>query len=157
VRRAVEIGTLGGYSGMWIALGLPPGGRLITLEVSEKHAQVARQNFQRAPEVAGKVEVRAGDAHQTLQKLALEGPFDFCFIDAEKSGYDRYLDWALAHVRVGGLVAAHNAFRAGDVLRLEKEGSDVVRAANERFAREPRLLSTIYPGGDGMAVGVIME
>jgi predicted O-methyltransferase YrrM len=155
VRKALEIGTLGGHSGTWIARGLPPDGKLITLDVNETHAAVARENFRRAG-VADKVEVRVGDAHQTLETLGDEGPFDFCFIDADKSGYDHYLDWALAHVRVGGLIAAHNAFRGGDVLKQEREGSDTIHATNRRFAREPRLLSTIYPGGDGIVMGVVL-
>jgi caffeoyl-CoA O-methyltransferase len=154
-RKAVEIGTLGGYSGTWIARGLLPGGKLITLEVSEKHAATARENFARTG-VADRVEVRVGDAHESLKKLAAEGPFDLCFIDAEKTGYDRYLDWALAHVRAGGLIAAHNAFHGGDVLKHERDGSDVVHAVNARFASEPRLLATIYPGGDGLVMGIVL-
>lgn len=156
VKKAVEIGTLGGYSGIWIARGLAPGGKLITLEQSEKHAAVAREHFLRAG-VGDRVEVRVGDAHQTLPKVAAEGPFDFCFMDADKSGYDAYLTWALTNVRPGGLIAAHNAFRGGDVLnkRGRDADTDAVRAANERFAREPRLLSTIFPAGDGTVIGVV--
>lgn len=157
VKKAVEIGTLGGYSGIWIARGLAPGGKLITLERSDKHAAVAREHFQRAG-VADRVEVRVGDAHQTLPKVAAEGPFDFCFMDADKSGYDVYLTWALANVRAGGLIAAHNAFRGGDVLNSpgRDADTDAVRAASERFAREPRLLSTIFPAGDGTVIGVVV-
>ena len=94
VMKAVEIGTLGGYSGTWIARGLPAGGRLITLEKEPKHAEIARQHFAAAG-VLDRVDIRIGDAHQTLRSLAAEGPFDFVFIDAEKTGNDAYYDWAI--------------------------------------------------------------
>ncbi|MFN0152529.1 MAG: O-methyltransferase [bacterium] len=156
-RRAVEIGTLGGYSAIWIARGLAPGGRLITIDASSKHASVARANVARAG--LDCVEVREGNAHQLLPKLTAEGPFDFCFIDAEKVGYDAYLTWALANVRVGGAIAAHNAFRGGELLEAAKADADTVamRAVNERFAREPRLAATIFPAGDGTLFGIVRE
>jgi caffeoyl-CoA O-methyltransferase len=100
VRQAVEIGTLGGYSGTWIARGLPPDGRLVTLEKDPAYAAVAREHFALSG-VANKVEVRVGDAHGLLPKLAAEGPFDFVFIDAEKEGYPAYLDWAEANSTSG--------------------------------------------------------
>jgi len=155
-RLAVEVGTLGGYSGIWIARGLAPGGRLITLEVSEGHATVARRAFERAG-LADRVEVLVGDAHQTLRSIAPRGPFDFCFIDAEKTGYPAYLDWALANVRPGGVIAAHNAFRGGALLdpSVRDADTDAVRAVSERFARDPRLVATIFPAGDGTVIGVV--
>jgi predicted O-methyltransferase YrrM len=157
-RRVVEIGTLGGYSGIWLARGLPEGGRLITLELEPAHAAIAREHFALAG-VAGRVEVRVGDAHDLLPALRPEGPFDFCFIDADKTSYDDYLDWALANVRPGGVIAAHNAFRRGTILDSSNQDDNTraVRAFNARFAAEPRLLSTIYPGGDGTLVGVVLE
>ncbi len=155
-RRAVEIGTLGGYSGAWIARGLAPDGRLITLEKEPRHAEVAREHFALAG-VADRVDVRVGDAHTLLPALAAEGPFDFCFIDAEKDGYPAYLDWALANLRPGGVVAAHNAFRHGAVVAGDRgeAATEVMRAFNRRCAAEPRLVSTIFPAGDGMVVGVV--
>jgi caffeoyl-CoA O-methyltransferase len=155
-RRVVEIGTLGGYSGIWLARGLPAGGRLITLEKEPRHAAVAREHFARAG-LAGQVELRLGDALELLPALAREGPFDFCFIDADKLDYGPYLDWALSNVRPGGIIAAHNAFRQGAVLDQADTSPDTVyiRAFNRRFATEPRLLSTIFPAGDGMLVGVV--
>jgi caffeoyl-CoA O-methyltransferase len=155
-RRVVEIGTLGGYSGTWLARGLPAGGRLITLEKSARHAAVAREHFALAG-VADRVEVREGDAHDTLRGLSREGPFDFCFIDADKVSYGHYLDWALENVRPGGLITAHNAFRGGALLDHTEvnEDNQAMRAFNARFAAEPRLLATIYPGGDGTLVGVV--
>ena len=156
-RRVVEIGTLGGYSGIWLARGLPADGRLITLEKEPKHAEVAREHFALAG-LEARVDLRLGDANDLLPALAAEGPFDFCFIDADKLGYDAYLTWALANIRPGGLVAAHNAFRGGAVLNTADQSPDMVymRQFNERFASEPRLLSTIYPAGDGLLVGVVL-
>ncbi len=156
-RRVVEIGTLGGYSGTWLARGLPADGRLITLEMEPHHADVARDHFALAG-VSDKVDLRIGNAHALLPGLSSEGPFDFCFIDAEKTGYDAYLDWALANVRPGGIIAAHNAFRGGAVLDENDHAPDVahMRAFNQRFAAEPRLLATIFPAGDGTLVGVVV-
>ncbi len=155
-RRVVEIGTLGGYSGTWLARGLPVDGRLITLELEPHHAEVAREHFALSG-VADKVEVRVGDAHALLPGLSAIGPFDFCFIDAEKTGYDAYLDWALANVRQGGVIAAHNAFRGGALLDEtdNDRDSETMRRFNQRFATEPRLLATIFPAGDGTLAGVV--
>jgi caffeoyl-CoA O-methyltransferase len=156
-RRVVEIGTLGGYSGIWLARGLPADGRLITLEKEPRHAAVAREHFALAG-LEGKVDLRLGDAKDTLPALAAEGTVDFCFIDADKLDYGAYLDWALANVRPGGIIAAHNAFRGGAVLDAADKSPETnyLRAFNERFATEPRLLSTIYPAGDGMLIGVVL-
>jgi caffeoyl-CoA O-methyltransferase len=155
-RRVVEIGTLGGYSGIWIARGLPADGRLITLEKEPRHAEVAREHFALAG-VADKVEIRMGEAQHSLPALSAEGPFDFCFIDADKRGYGDYLDWALNNVRSGGVIAAHNAFRHGAILDDQdgSEDSRTIRAVNQRFASDPRLVSTIFPAGDGTVVGVV--
>jgi predicted O-methyltransferase YrrM len=155
-RTAVEIGTLGGYSGIWIARGLPTDGKLVTLEKEPRHADVAREHFTLAG-IADRVDLRLGDAKQLMPALAREGPFDFCFIDAEKLDYGVYLDWALANVRGGGIIAAHNAFRHGDILNQNDHSPDAenMRQFNQRFAREPRLLSTIFPAGDGMLIGIV--
>lgn len=154
-RKAIEIGTLGGYSGIWLARGLPPGGRLITLEREPKHAAVAREHFEAAG-VADRVEIRIGNARETLKTLSADGPFDFVFIDAEKSGYPAYFDWALANVRVGGVIAAHNAFRHGAVVdaRDAEADTETMRAFTRRVAAEPRVISTIYPGGDGTLIAI---
>ena len=155
-RLAVEIGTLGGYSGVWIARGLPASGRLITLELSEKHAAVATDHFEMAG-VADKVEVRVGDAHDLLQYLASEGPFEFVFIDAEKEGYPAYLDWAEANLRPRGILAAHNAFRHGAVVDWSNSDPKVVatRSFNERLAGDDRFITTVVPAGDGIVLGVL--
>jgi len=154
-RRVIEIGTLGGYSGIWIARGLAPGGKLITLEKEPFHARVAEQHFALAG-LADRIEVRVGEALRSLASLAAEGPFDFVFIDAEKPDYPSYFEWALVNLRVGGVMAAHNAFRKGDILnRVDpEENTRILQDFNQRASREPRLISTIYPGGDGMLVGV---
>jgi predicted O-methyltransferase YrrM len=157
-RLAVEIGTLGGYSGVWIARGLPPGGKLITIELSEEHAAVAADHFEMAG-VADKVELRAGDAHDLLQDMVHEGPFEFVFIDAEKEGYPAYLDWAEANLRPRGIVAGHNAFRHGAIVNADDSDPNAVamRQFNERLASDDRFISTIFPAGDGTAMAVLRK
>ena len=154
-RKAVEIGTLGGYSGIWIARGLLPGGKLFTLDKEAKHAEVARMHFAEAG-LSEVIEVRVGDAHQLLNQLSAEGPFDFVFIDAEKPGYPAYFDWALENLRLGGIIAAHNAFRRGSVAGLGKDdaNSELMRQFNRQVANESRLISTIFPAGDGTLISV---
>jgi predicted O-methyltransferase YrrM len=153
---ALEIGTLGGYSGTWIARGLPAGGRLITLELDPQRAKIASEHFRLAG-VDDRVEIRVGDAHRLLLDLANHPPFDFVFIDAEKEGYPAYLEWTLDHLRPGGVLAAHNAFRKGAILDLKNVDSAVsaTREFNRRVADDPRLMSTIFPAGDGMTIAVL--
>lgn len=155
-RKVLEIGTLGGYSGIWLARGLAANGKLITVEREPRHAEVAREHFALAG-LRDRVEIRLGDAHALLPALSAEAPFDVCFIDAEKEGYPVYLDWALVNVRPGGIIAAHNAFRNGTVADSANHDADaeLMRAFNRRFANEPRLLATIFPAGDGMTIGVV--
>jgi len=152
--KAVEIGTLGGYSGIWIARGLATGGKLYTLEKSEKHAEVAQQHF-RAAGVDDRVEIVIGDAHQSLPNIAAHGFFDFVFIDADKSSYDAYYDWAVGNVRTGGIIAAHNVFRGGNILNPNQdEEIKSFDAFIRRVAHDPRVISTVYPAGDGTLVAV---
>jgi predicted O-methyltransferase YrrM len=155
---AVEIGTLGGYSGIWIARGMAFGGRLITLEIDAKHAQVARQNFDRAG-VGNLVEVREGDAKNLLEDLSTDAPFDLVFIDAQKNDYLHYLEWAENNIVIGGLIVAHNALRGGSIVddSGQDEATQSMREFNRRIAENPKLLSTIYPGGDGMVIAVKIE
>ena len=154
-RLVLEIGTLGGYSGVWIARGLPPSGRLITLEVSHEHAAVAAEHFDLAG-VTDVVELRIGDAHELLPDLVDEGPFDFAFFDADKLGLPDYLKWAESNLRPRGIVAAHNAFRHGAVAEADNDDPSVIamREFNHRLATSDHLISTLYPAGDGIAVAV---
>ena len=152
-RRMVEIGTLAGYSGTWLARALPDGGRLFTLEANARHARVARASFERAG-LAERVQLLEGPALDSLQELSAQGPFDLVFIDADKGGYPQYLAWTLEHLRVGGIIAAHNAFRGGRVLAAEADDDGAMDAFNRSLAAEPRLSSTILSIGDGMAVGL---
>jgi len=156
-RDVLEIGTLGGYSAIWMARALPPDGRLVTLELREERAALARDFVARAglDEV---VQVRVGDALELLNELDEEDArFDVVFIDADKERYGEYLDWALALVRSGGLILADNAFQHGRVLDEESESEAVraVQAFNERLARDPRLVSTVLPVRDGLTVSVV--
>ncbi len=155
VSKAVEIGTLGGYSSLCIIRGLTPGGKLITLEKNPFHARVAHENFERAG-VANQVEIRMGEAAELLAGMVDEGPFDFVFIDADKTSYQEYLDWAVDNLKIGGVVAAHNAFLHGRIAdpHQRDDATQAIRAFNDQIARDPRLLATIYPGGDGMAIAV---
>jgi len=154
-RKAVEIGTLGGYSGIWIARGLLPGGKLYTLDKEPQHAAVARNNFAAAG-LSEVVEVRVGEAIELLGDLDAEAPFDFVFIDADKAGYPVYFEWALNHTRGRGIIAAHNAFQEGSVAGTmqDTEQSILMRQFNQQVAGDKRLVSTIYPAGDGTLIAV---
>ena len=152
-RKVVEIGALAGYSGVWMARALPPGGKLITLEKSSKHAAVSRASYERAG-VSDRVELREGDGMTLLGKLSAEAPFDFVFIDADKVSYPQYLAWTVDNLRTGGMVAAHNALRDGRVLAPESDDDRMMDAFNRALAAETRLDSFIIGVGDGMAVGI---
>jgi predicted O-methyltransferase YrrM len=151
-QHALEIGTLAGYSGVWIARGLVSGGRLVTLEYDERHARIARAEFERAG-LSAQVDVREGPALDSLPALASEAPFDFVFIDADKDNYPDYLDWAIRLTRPGAAILAHNAYLDGAI--VAEDGSARVaamRAFNQRLASDPALVSTIVPLRDGMSL-----
>jgi predicted O-methyltransferase YrrM len=154
-RRILEIGTLGGYSTIWLARALPPDGRLVTLEYSPKHAEVARRNIERAG-FAAQVEVKVGAAIDTLPSL--EGPFDFVFIDADKTGYPDYFRWALRLARPGTVIVADNVVRAGKVMDPQGDANaEGVRRMLELAAAEPRVEATAVQtvgskGWDGFAL-----
>lgn len=152
-RKAVEIGTLAGYSGTWLARALPEDGKLYTLEVNPKHAAVARSNFERAG-LNGRIELIEGPALESLNRIEPHGPFDFVFIDANKDGYPDYLGWAVQNLRQGGIVAAHNALRGGRVAAPRSEDDLGMHNFNRMLAAESQLFSTILSVGDGMAVGI---
>ncbi len=152
-RKAVEIGALGGYSGTWLARGLPADGMLYSLEKSSKHAVVARACFNRAG-VADRTQVIEGDAQQSLQKLSKSGPFDFVFIDADKGGYPAYLAWATDNLRSGGMVTAHNAIRGGRVLNPQSEDEQAIATFNRTLAEHPAFHGLVLDIGDGTAIGI---
>lgn len=152
-KKVIEIGALAGYSGVWLARALPIGGHLYTLEKSSKHAKVVRASFEKAG-VADRAEVMEGSALDMLKKLEPKAPFDFIFIDADKPGYKDYLAWSVEHLRSGGMVTAHNAFREGRVLTPQSEDDHGMDMFNRSLAGDPRLESTIIGVGDGLAVGI---
>jgi predicted O-methyltransferase YrrM len=162
-RSILEIGTLGGYSTIWLARALPAGGHLITLEANSKHAGVALANFARAG-LADTVELRVGRALDTLPQLAAEGrgPFDVVFIDADKQNNPEYFAWALELSRCGSLIIVDNVVRNGAVLDPASEDPGVrgVRRLNERLAAEPRVSAVAVQivgskGYDGMAIVLV--
>jgi caffeoyl-CoA O-methyltransferase len=154
-KRIVEIGTLGGYSGVCLARALPPGGRLDTFEASPKHAGVAAESFRLAG-VADRVRIHVGLASERLADVEGEGPFDLVFVDADKAGYPAYLEWAATNLRVGGTVIADNVFRraAVPVQGDDPRAIDGIRRFNETLARSGRFRATMLPLEDGFAVGV---
>lgn len=145
-KRILEIGTLGGYSAIHLARALPENGALISLELDERHADVARENVAEA-RLAKQIDVRVGDARELLAGMAEngEGPFDLVFIDADKGGYPEYLGWALRLSRPGSLILGDNAIRGGSVLDPGDESSRAIREFNEKLARDPRLTSLVLP------------
>jgi predicted O-methyltransferase YrrM len=162
-RSILEIGTLGGYSTIWLARALPAGGRLITLEADPKHAEVARANIARAG-LADVVELRQGRALDTLPQLAAErrGPFDLIFIDADKPSNPDYVVWALALSRRGSLIVIDNVVREGAVADAGSDDPSVrgVRRMNELLAAEPRVSATAIQtvgskGYDGFALALV--
>jgi predicted O-methyltransferase YrrM len=152
-RRVLEVGTLGGYSGVWIARALGPGGKLVTIELDPDFARIARRSFEKAG-VSERVEVLEGPALDILP--ALEPGFDAIFLDADKEPLAEYYGAALGLLRVGGLLLCDNAFFNGRVVDLADRKPDVegVRAFNRLAASDPRLLATVLPVRDGLLVGV---
>ena len=144
-RRILEIGTLGGYSTIWLARALPPDGKLITLELDPKHAEIARGNIARAG-LAERVELRFGAALESLNDLAAEqaGPFDLIFIDADKANMAAYFDFALKLSRKGSLIIADNVVRKGAVLDAASNDVSVQGARRflERLSKEARVTAT---------------
>lgn len=160
-RRILEVGTLAGYSGIWLARALPAGGKLDTLEIDPKHAQVARANFARAG-LADRVEVHVGPAIDILPRLA--GPYDLAFIDADKVSTPQYLDWAIRLSRPGGLVVIDNVVRNGAVLLAGSTDASVqgVRRALAMLGEDPRVEATAIQtvgskGYDGFALAIVTD
>jgi predicted O-methyltransferase YrrM len=165
-RRVLEIGTLGGYSTICLARALPPGGKVVTLEFSPAHAEVARRNIAAAG-VADRVEVRVGSALETLPLLQKEGagPFDLIFIDADKANIPSYLEWALKLSRPGSLIVVDNVVRDGGVIDPSRDDDADIKGIRRFFdslAAEPRLSATAIQtvggkGWDGFALVLVEE
>ncbi len=158
----LELGTLGGYSSIWLARALPPGGRLITLEADPRHAEVARANLARAG-LSGKIEVRVGPALETLPALASEGArFDLVFIDADKERLAAYFRWVRSLTRRGGLIIVDNVVRRGEVINADSADPRVqgVRALHLAIAGDPGVTATALQttgikGYDGIAIALV--
>jgi predicted O-methyltransferase YrrM len=164
-RSILEIGTLGGYSTIWLARALPEDGRVVTLEVNPKHAELSLRNIARAG-LANKVDLRLGKALETLPQLEAEqrGPFDLIFIDANKSDMPEYFAWALKLARRGSVIVSDNVVRKGAVLDASSGDPDIqgVRRFAEMAGHEKRVSSTVLQnvggkGYDGFAVSLVTE
>lgn len=162
-KRVLEIGTLGGYSTIWMARALPKGGRVVTLEYQPKHAEVARANLKNAG-LLKRVDVRVGRALDLLPQVESEAPFDFIFVDADKENNPRYLEWALKLSRPGTLIFVDNVVRDGKVTDAKSRDKDIqgTRRMFELMAAEPRLSATALQnvgvkGYDGFALAVVLR
>lgn len=164
-RRILEIGTLGGYSTIWLARALPPGGRLITLELEPQYAKVASANIARA-NLSGVVEVRIGSALESLPKLAAEGlgPFDLIFVDADKVSTPEYFAWALKLSRRDSLIIVDNVIRKGALLDEHSldPGVQGMRRFIDALSAEPRVAATVIQtvgskGYDGFAIARVLS
>lgn len=164
-KRVLEIGLLGGYSTIWMARALPRGGRIVSLEFSPKHAEVARGNLRRAG-VLGRVDIRVGPALESLPVLTREGgdKFDLIFIDADKGNNPQYLEWSLKLSRRGTVIVVDNVARHGKVIEAGSKEPDIqgTRRCLEMMATHPRLsafaMQTVgLKGLDGFAVAVVVK
>lgn len=162
-KNVLEIGTLAGYSTIWLARALPAGERVITLELDRKHAEVSRKNFVMAG-LADVIELRLGNALDSLPKLVEErrGPFDLIFIDADKTNIPAYFDWSLKLSRPGTVIVVDNIIRDGKVIDTDSKDPNIqgVRRFNERLATETRVSATEIQtvgekGYDGFALLVV--
>jgi predicted O-methyltransferase YrrM len=162
-RRILEVGTLGGYSTIWLARALPPDGKIITIELNKHHADVAQKNFDAAG-LSNKIELRIGKASEVLVKMVeqREGPFDMIFIDADKPPYTEYFGFALSLSRPGTLIICDNVIREGKILDEDSKDENVKGAKrfNEMLSRNDRVTATIIANVgvkeyDGMAIAVV--
>jgi predicted O-methyltransferase YrrM len=161
-KKILEIGTLGGYSTIWLARALPADGRLITLEYAAKHADVAKANLKRAG-VADKTEVIVGPAIESLPKLADRGPFDLVFIDADKVSTPSYFEWAMKLTKSGSVIVVDNVIRKGAITDAKSTDENVraIRKFNEMLSKEKRVTATTLQtvgskGYDGFAIAVVL-
>jgi caffeoyl-CoA O-methyltransferase len=145
----VEVGTFAGTSALAMAGALPPGGRIVTLEIEDRHADFAQRHIDASPH-ADRIELRRGPALESL--AALDGPFDLVFIDADKTGYPDYYEAALAKLSPHGLIVADNTLRDGEVLDPHDEGSRVMAELNDRWAADERIVATQLTVRDGVTL-----
>jgi len=157
-RHILEIGTAIGYSGIWLARALPPGGMLLTIEMNAERAREARANFERAT-VADRTSVIVGDAQRMLAKVA--GPFDLIFQDGDKVQYEPMLDRLVQLLRPGGLLVTDNVLWDGEVVpdfirspRRDPKDTEAIAAYNERINTHPMLMTATVPLRDGLAIAV---
>ena len=159
--KILEIGSLGGYSGIWLSRALPANGHFITLEINPTHAELVRKAFEQAG-VSDRAEVRVGNALDLLPLLEHEAPFDLIFIDADKPPYPKYLNWALRLSRPGSIIVADNCIRSGKGFEEpQDEGMTGIVTYNNRIASDPRLISLDLAMDDdytdGFAVSIVRQ
>lgn len=156
VRRYLEVGVFTGYSALAVALALPSDGRIMALDVSEEWTSVAKRHW-RSASVADKIELRLGDARESLERLLAEGggdSYDFAFIDADKVAYDDYFEACLKLVRPGGLIALDNMFQSGRVVEIARrtDNTDAIDALNLKIKADERVSIAMVPIGDGLTL-----
>jgi len=163
-KRILEVGTLAGYSTIWLARAVPPAGRVITLEANATHADIARANVERAG-LSGRIEIRLGNALDTLPQLAAEKqpPFDFTFIDADRPNLAEYFDWAVRLSHPGSVIVVDNVVRKGGVIDASSDDPNIkgVRRFNDRLKDDTRVSATMVQtvsakGYDGFAMALVV-
>jgi len=163
-KRILEVGTLAGYSTIWLARAVPPAGRVITLEANATHADIARANVERAG-LSGRIEIRLGNALDTLPQLAAEKqpPFDFTFIDADRPNLAEYFDWAVRLSHQGSVIIVDNVVRKGGVIDASSDDPNIkgVRRFNDRLKADTRVSATMVQtvsakGYDGFAMALVL-
>jgi len=163
-KRVLEVGTLAGYSTIWLARAVPPAGRVITLEANATHADIARANVERAG-LSGRIEIRLGNALDTLPQLAAEKqpPFDFTFIDADRPNLAEYFDWAVRLSHPGSVIVVDNVVRKGGVIDASSDDPNIkgVRRFNDRIKDDTRVSATMVQtvsakGYDGFAMALVV-
>lgn len=158
-RRIVEIGTLAGYSTIWMARALPEGGQIFTIGKDPEHNQMARHFFDQS-DVKERITHLEGDAHVILPVLSNQAPYDMVFIDADKISYPDYLDWAEKNIRAGGLIVADNTLLFDSVAldtpppNIAPKTWQAMRSFNERLADKNKFMSVIIPTAEGMSVAI---
>jgi caffeoyl-CoA O-methyltransferase len=157
-RRALELGTFTGYGSIAIARGLPADGLLVTCEVEQRWARIARRYFERAG-LAPRIELRLGPALETLEALPADEPFDFAYIDADKGNYPAYYEHCMRLVRPGGVIAIDNVFYGGEVLSdrdrsARGEHAAVIRRLNEAVAADERAFAAVLSVADGVTLAL---